>query len=311
MALIHRHPDVEDYLLEMSLLDIRARGGVADLVEEGKMVLITDYRLDLDLAIFATLSKTLDAIDDPLVRRQLKKLEAPMFFDGAKPRGWGNRLRFDDPVRQALFDVMCRGDRDVFNRASTALRQAHDQALRLFETCFAGYDPYRLVPSVRLTQTLFENLHWDDHSIDDDFHQARIFANLDTRPRIWHVSHPIAAMMRLCYDEHDLARFAGKDPNEMLFYINGTILGGFDKPWLDDQPRHRIAFDPGEVWLGESRLISHQIYYGEAALVYMWFMRAGSMADPDRRFNLQVERVHAEMRARGAASTIAPTSSTP
>ena len=250
MALIERHPDVEDYILEMSLAEIAARGGVADLFEEGKLILIKDYRLDVDFAALAEMEKSLEALDDPKLRRQIKKLEAPQLFDGPAPRRWG-RTRLDDPLRQALFDVACRGDRDLFLRAGAALRRAHDEALRLFDTCFAQYDPFRLVPSVRLTRTLFENLHWDDHSLDDDFHQARIFANLDTRPRIWHVSHRFTAMMRLLYDEHDLGRFAGKDPNEMLFYINSEVLGGSNRKWMDTIPRHRIAFEPGEVWLGE------------------------------------------------------------
>ncbi len=302
MAVIERHPDVEDYFLEMTLPEISARGGVADLVEEGRMVLIKDYRLEVDAAVFDQLEKSLDAVEDLQIRRNLKKLEAPMFFEGARRRGWGRRLTFDDPVRQTLFDVVCRGDRTLFERAGKALREAHDQALRLFDVCYAGYKPYRLVPSVRLTQTLFENLHWDDHSIDEDFHQARVFANLDTRPRIWHVSHRITDMMRQLYEEHDLARFAGEDPNRLLFYINSKVLGGLSNKWMDTQPRHRIAFDPGEVWLGESRLISHQIYYGESALVYMWFMRAASMANPDKRFNAQIEQLHAEMRRRRAGT---------
>ena len=300
MALIERHPDVEDYILEMSLPQIAARGGVADLIEEGKMVLIKDYRLDVDFAALGELEKSTAAIGDRQLRRQIKKLEAPQFFDGPKPRRWG-RVRLDDPLRQALFDVMCRRDRKLFSRAADALSHAHDEALRLFDVCLSGYDPFRLVPSVRLTRTLFENLHWDDHSIDEDFHQARIFANLDSRPRIWHVSHRITDMMRQLYDQHDLGRFAGRDPNEMLFYINSQVLGGSSNKWMDQAPRHRIAFDPGEVWLGESRLIAHQIYYGESALVYMWFVRAASMVDPARRFNAQVEAVHGEMRQRDAA----------
>jgi hypothetical protein len=298
MALIERHPDVEDYFLELTLPEIAARGGVADLVEEGKLILIKDYRLDVDFAAIEGLTRTTEAIDDANLRRQIKKLEAPHFFDGTAPRWTMRGRKYDDPLRQALLDVLCRGDRALFDRVGTALHDAHDEALRLFESCFAGYEPYRLVPSVRLTETLFENLHWDDHSIDDDFHQARIFANLDSRPRIWHVSHRITEMMRRLYDEHALGRFAGQDPNKMLFYINSTVLGGQKKKWLDAQPRHRIAFDPGEVWLGESRLLSHQIYYGQSALVYMWFVRASSMKNPDNRFNVQVEKVHAEMRAR-------------
>lgn len=292
MALIIRHPDVEDYIVEMSLQDVVKRGGVADLVETGHIIILTDYRLDFDFEPLQQLSRSLDEVDDPQLRRHVKKLEAPQFFSEAP--SW-RKPAFRDPLRQTLLDTLCRGDRKLFKRTAAALRHAHDEALRIFAAAFPAYDAYRLVPSVRITRTLFENLHWDDHSIDDDFHQARVFANLDERPRIWHVSHRIPAIMRQLYDEHDLGRFAGRDPNELLNYINGEVLGGMHNTWMDTQPRHRIAFDPGEVWLGESRLISHQIYYGEAALVYMWFVRAASMADPANRFNAVVEEVHRTM----------------
>ena len=83
----------------------------------------------------------------------------------------------------------------------------------------------------------------------------------------------------------------------MLDYITGEVLGGTRKTWMDNQPRHRIAFDPGEVWLGESRLISHQIYYGERALVYMWFVDRID-GEPENRFNARIEELHHEMAAR-------------
>jgi hypothetical protein len=295
MALIERHPEIEDYFVELTLGEIQTRGGVADIFEEGRLILLKDYRLDFDFDALARLSKSIDQVEDRNIRRTLKKLTAPYFFEGEAPVEQNGRLIFADPVRQAIYDVLCRGDRDTFERASNALKLAHEEILRIFGISFPGYDAFRFIPSVRLTRTLFENLHWDNHSIDDDFHQARIFSNLDNRPRIWNVSRRFTAWMRTFYVEHDLARFAGKDPNLMLDYVNGEVLGGTTKTWMDNEPRHRIAFDPGEVWLGESRIISHQIYYGESALVYMWFVRAATMADPDNRFNVRVEQVHREM----------------
>jgi hypothetical protein len=314
MALIERHPDVEDYFVEMSLDQIRDRGGVADLVEEGNLVLIKDYRLDFDFDVLGRLAKSTDGVDNPAIRRNVKKLQATYFFEGEPPVERNGRLIFSSPVQQAAFDVLCHGDKDLFDRTSKALRHAHDEALRIFGLAFPAYEPFRMIPSLRLTRTLWENLHWDDHAIDDDFHQARVFGNLDTRPRIWHVSHRFPQIMRLLYEEHDLGRFAGKDPNLMVGYINAEVLGGLNSKWLDKLPRHRIAFDPGELWLGESRLVSHQIYYGEAAMVYMWFLRSECMSDPDRRFNVRVEQVHREMReladARSPATAATPASAT-
>lgn len=301
MAVIERHPEVENYILELSLPEIRERGGVADLVEDGRIVVIKDFRLDLGSGVLDRIAKSTDSIEDPEIKKQLKKLESTAFFEGEQPKRWG-RQRFKNPVRQALFDTLCKGDPDLFHRASDVLRQAHEQALHVYEACFAGYRSFRLVPSVRLTRTIFENLHWDEHWIEDDFHTARVFANLDSRPRIWHLSHRFPEIVRRLYREHGLQRFAGKDPNELLSYINSNVLGGLSSKWKDGLPRHRIAFEPGEVWVGESRLVAHQIYYGEAALVYMWLVEASSMSNPDNRFNAQVERVHEQMRVRRTAA---------
>jgi len=295
VALIERHPAVEDYFTELSLAEVAERGGVADIFEEGRVVLLKNYRLDFDFGALAALSKSTEAVSDPVLRKKLKKMTAPLFFEGDRPVRKGGRLLFRDPLRQAVFDVICNGDEDTFERAARALESAHGEILRLFDICFPAYDSFRLVPSIRLTRTLFENLHWDNHSIEDDFHQARIFANLDTRPRIWHVGHRFPDWIRMHYDEYDLGRFAGKDPNLLIDFVTGEVLGGTRKTWMDNEPRHRIAFDPGEVWLGESRLISHQIYYGEAAMVYMWFVNAASMADAENRFNNRVEAVHRAM----------------
>lgn len=298
MAIIERHPAIEDYFVEMSPRDIEARGGIADIFEDGRIILLKDYRLDVDFAALGALAKSTAQIADVNLRRKLKKMTAPMFFEGEPPASKWGRFRFRDPVRQAIYDVLCGSNRKIFDRASRVLEHAHDELLSLFDLCFPNYEAFRQVPSIRLTQTLFENLHWDNHSIEDDFHQARIFANLDSRPRIWNVGHRLPDWLRLHYDEYDLGRFAGKDPNLLIDFITREVLGGTRKTWMDHEPRHRVAFEPGEVWLAESRLISHQIYYGEAAMVYMWFVTPQSMANPANAFNSRVEALHKEMQQR-------------
>jgi hypothetical protein len=37
-------------------------------------------------------------------------------------------------------------------------------------------------------------------------------------------------------------------------------------------------------------------------MVYMWFVKPGSMANPSNRFNEQVEMIHRQMRASAAAA---------
>ena len=68
-----------------------------------------------------------------------------------------DQVIFREPVRQATFDVLCKGDRAIFDRAARALKSAHDEVVRIFGICFPDYDPFRFIPSVRLTRTLFEN----------------------------------------------------------------------------------------------------------------------------------------------------------
>jgi hypothetical protein len=301
MAIIELHPDVEDYFLELSLSEIAYRGGIADIFEEGRLILLKDYRLPVDTSSLTKLHKSLDSVTDPEMRRRIKKLTTPQFFSSGGMTEERGQLVFTDSTRQAIYADLCRGDRDLFREAAAALEAAHRELLRIFDICFPAYEPFRLIPSARLTRTLFENLHWDNHSIDDDFHQARIFANLDSRARIWNVGHPFPDWVRRSYAEHNLDRFAGKDPNLMIDYANGHVLGGTQEIWKDIAPRHRVAFEPGEVWLAESRLISHQIVYGESAMVYMWFVRNESMADPENRFNRRVEAVHQEMQGKAAA----------
>ncbi|MCW2338518.1 hypothetical protein M2337_002751 [Sphingobium sp. B2D3A] len=309
MARVDRHPEVKDYIVEMTLGEIQARGGVADLSEDGQLIVLADYRLPIDHAAFDALDKRAEVISDLGIRRKVKKLTDDAFLAGKPPRRrsifdrTGPARVFNDRLRQTVFDVLCRGDPDIFDRTRTALKVAHDEMLRIFGICFPSYNPFRFIPSIRLTQTLFENLHWDNHSIDDDFHQARLFGNLDARPRIWHVSHHSDDYLRLIYDEFDLGRFAGKDPNLLLEYIHADLLGGLTDTWMEHLPKHKIAFESGEVWSGESRLISHQIFYGEAAAVFMWFMKATDMVNPKNRFNERVAAVHRDMAGRRSYHT--------
>lgn len=294
MALIERHPDVADMIVEMSLAELKVRGGVADLVESGHLIIIDDYRLPNPLEVFARLEKSLDKLGDSPIARKLKKLEAQHILDERLPSPW-SRPTFKTEIGEAVFEQLCQCSRSLYRQLHQSLAIADQELKRIFELAFPQYRPFRFIPSLRLTQTLFENLHWDNHGIDADFHQARVFANLDVRPRIWHVSHRILDQARALYREHGLGRFRGRDPNEMVAYLTREVLGGMTAQWRDTFPRHRIAFDPGQVWLGESRHLSHQIYYGEAAMVYMWFVNQEDMAVPSARFNVALERLHAEM----------------
>jgi hypothetical protein len=285
MAKIIKHADVEDYFVERTLDEIKSTPhGLIPEYEANRLIVLKDYRLPIDFDAFAEMNANTQAAS-PALQKQLKKLMATHILQ-ASPAS-------TEPLHRAIFETFCNGDEVLFNRVQSAMRAAHEAVLELFRTCFPNYEHFRVVPSVRLTRTMFENLHWDNHNIDDDFQQVRIFVNLDERPRIWNVSHNFVNFARSVYRDHGLERFAGRDPNEMNDYIVGKILGGTAGACRDAFPRHVVAFEPGEVWFGESRMISHQIYYGERAMVYMFFVKPEGMLDRRRRFNAQVEDLHA------------------
>jgi hypothetical protein len=284
MANIIRHPNVEDYFVERTLREVKnSPSGLIEDYEANRLILLKNYRMAVDFEAFAQMSGNASGADKRF-QKTLKKLSAHHILRAT--------VDSDDPVHRGVIEVLCNNDTALFERVRSAMKEAHKEALRLFEVCFPGYEYFRVIPSVRLTRTMFENLHWDNHRIDDDFQQVRIFVNLDQRPRIWNVSHTFTGFARQIYEKHNLGRFAGQDPNNMNNYIVGDVLGGTRSACLDTLPRHVVAFDPGEVWFGESRMISHQIYYGERAMVYMFFVKPSGMLDQGRRFNAQVEALH-------------------
>jgi hypothetical protein len=116
MALIERHPEVSDYFVNMPLAEIRERGGIADLFEEGRLIVIADYRLDVDFEALAALSKSTDGIADPELRRKLKKLTSPYFFKGPAPEEIGDRLvQIDAKFRELSYPLQPRLEVDTIN----------------------------------------------------------------------------------------------------------------------------------------------------------------------------------------------------
>lgn len=222
MARIVRHPAVEDYFVELSLDEIKVRPhGIIDLYEANRLVILKGFRMPVDLSIFQMMSGNLSKIEDPSVKKAIKKLESLKFFEGPPVRAMSSpahdkstrpaagRGQLAEDVQRALYDVLCNGDAALYRAARDAMRKAHENVMELFRICFPDYDYFRVVPSVRLTTTLFENLHWDNHQIAEDFQQVRIFSNLDQRPRIWHTSHNFIAYAESLYKQHGFEKFKG------------------------------------------------------------------------------------------------------
>jgi hypothetical protein len=72
--------------------------------------------------------------------------------------------------------------------------------------------------------------------------------------------------------------------------LNMAIFGGWELAGRDGRPRHIGFFEPGEIWLVDSRKVSHQIFYGRRAVSTEFAVDNASMDDPSTHYYAMVER---------------------
>ena len=110
------------------------------------------------------------------------------------------------------------------------------------------------------------------------------------------------------YGEQRLRRFAGRNGDDLNYFVNNNVLGGMRTPCLDRLPKNHIAFEQGEVWLCETRIVSHQIYHGAKAFAAMYFSTPDSMDRPALAFDQRIARLH-EQHVRAAPGSAAAAAS--
>jgi len=282
MARIIMNPKVAENVVS---LDMDAPGGT-DLIrkhyEDGDVVILKDKRLDLDYKFLNSLNFNIDA--SPEILKRVKKFTHGKIM-GLKP---GSK----DETGRALFEQTFQGDPGRLQAYKEQVEYGNKQLFDIYKKIFPKYEDYKLAYTWRFTETIFENLHWDNIGIDDDYQQVRIFVNVDSAPRIWHVSHKIDEYAKANYEKENLGRWKKLVPDSFNSKVNNEILGGMARPLLDGLEVHHIAFEQGEIWLAETRIASHQIYSGRQAIACMYYIKHESMDNPSKRFNKRVENVH-------------------
>jgi hypothetical protein len=283
MATIIRDPLVADHIVELDAQSEEDCAEVRRRYEEGNLLLLRGVRFDLDFKFLNSLDFDVDGPPDIL--RKLKKYggEKIIALDPAKLSGG-----VDEFVFRTVFDA----DEGKLSYFQEQARSGDKQSDALYARLFPDYVTTRRVYTWRFTSTKYENLHWDNFGIPEPFHQVRIFTNIASSPRLWRTSHRVDHFADTIYEEHDLARFAGKIGDELNFFVNNSVLGGMKTPCLDRLPKHHIAFEQGDVWLCETRIVAHQIYHGEKAFAAMYFSDPASMDRPELGFEARIERLH-------------------
>jgi hypothetical protein len=136
----------------------------------------------------------------------------------------------------------------------------------VYRAVFGEYSFDRRVVVWRLNTIRAENMHVDTYGKEHKLHFARMFLNLDTQPRIWHTSWRIEDMLRRANGRIAPEDIQGLSRAEVWNKLNAAFFGKNSRQFWDDQPRHIAFFDPGDVWVVDSRQVSHQIFYGRRAL---------------------------------------------
>jgi len=282
MATIFKNPNLTDYFQVVD--DITAQTPLESIpsylvpYEEGKVLYFKNLKFDIDHEFWASvpsaqfegLKKMMCHVDGDrqpeLIDRALAKFEAPT----------------------ELTEALRKNMADLFR-----------QVMPIYYRIFAGYQ-YGVRRTVwRLKETLNENLHFDTYKDVEEYpdHFARMFINLDTQPRIWHTSWLIDEIYEKFGSKMSKDTVDKTTTNRFWRELNHTAFGRGHE-WWDGSPRHIAYFDPGDVWVVDSRQVSHQIYYGRRAISIDFVVRRDSMLDPKKHYMALAERYRAELQGR-------------
>lgn len=297
MATIVRDPLVADHILE---LDIQSEDDCAEVrrcYEEGYLILLRGSHFDLDYGFLNSLDFDVDG--PPEILRKLKKYGGEKIVS-LEPSSSG-------AIDQFVFGTIFGSDAGKLRYFQDQVKSGNAQSDALYARVFPNYVTTREVYTWRFTSTRFENLHWDNFGIPEPFHQVRIFTNIASSPRLWRTSHRIDDFAGSIYEERGLAQFADKIGDDLNRFVNKAVLGGMKAPCLDRLPKHHIAFEQGEVWVCETRIVAHQIYHGEKAFAAMYFSDPKSMDRPELTFDARIARLHEKHRSDRRSSNVLAT----
>lgn len=177
----------------------------------------------------------------------------------------------------------------------------YESLLPVYNAIFSGYEFAKRKVVWRLNTTMNENMHVDVYSEEKDEHFARMFVNLDTQPRIWHTSWTIDDILDRLDGRLSEKTIREASRADLWREIALTLFGESPAEWWDDQPRHVAYFDPGDIWIVDSRQVAHQIFYGRRALSIDFAVHRSSMRNPERHYLQFADRFRAKQASAVAA----------
>lgn len=293
--LLFRNDAVEDYfeVVEEPEIDEAAARHIATSYENGKAILLKGLKPEFDAEFFAGIEWPQTAV--------LKKLKSDRVVAYHESVLAGKSPAHDPLARRnSAPDQYSKMLTETFGgdmgRLDIFVENVRSLNLFLFDLMHRIFPSYKYkTPSYtyRLSDTVNENLHVDTYREDLPDHHVRLFINLDTIYRIWHTSHTLETM--LANDLHRLSRdfLETATPGRICHELNHAVFGGFEIAGREGAPKHICFFEPGDVWLVDSRKVSHQIFYGRRAVSTEFQVEPDSMLNPDLHYYRMVDRYRA------------------
>lgn len=286
MAVLFPHEQLEKYFSEIDPAEIcrdqATRQEIVRKYEEGHVFLLKNKKLVFDPQIFANVD--FDSIrtalrSDKLFKR-FKKFDARQFLDSVK--------KLDD-FGQLVIAQCFNGDKKKAARFCEELIAINQQLGDVLGTIFKDYkilDPHT---TWRLQQTVNEDLHIDVYDSEMP-HHLRIFTNLDSAPRIWYTSYTLKHLLDHYVPQFDIEYLRSTEPEAIFRRLNSEVLGGYARAGRDSNPKHIAFFEPGDLWIVDSRKIVHQIFFGRKAVSTEYKIDTGSMLNPEQHYYTMLKR---------------------
>ena len=268
-------PKLPNYFVEVDFCEANRESGILDqqvleAFEDGKCIYFKNWLVDFDREFFAKL--------DLENNRPAKKLKSKLGDDGSI-----------DPQLLAANLSQCAKDENTLVQFPVQAAHVSAQVTPILNRIFKNQVYTDQWLTWRMLETMHENLHVDVYGEERNEFQIRMFVNLDVVPRIWHTSHTLEGMLEQFGDLLTDDELAGLGPTALIKVLNFRVFGNVAEAGQDGQPRHTAFFHPGEVWMVDSRRISHQIFYGRRALSLDYFATPESMDDPSKFYIRSVE----------------------
>lgn len=279
MARIELSPNVDNYFEKMDWRESQDnlpafRKTLIAHYESGKVIVLenTPFRIDYDLLNQVTIPEG----------RRFKKLTDRFFLQPKLYR----------PADAQAFLATFGVNPAFYFKVRREVQSVNAQVREFGKTLFSSYEFLEWDVSWRFTQTGPEDLHLDSFGNNEDFQYVRIFINIDQKPRIWNVSHRLDELAKRYYGSGHLEKLRDRSGNEFCHALNLLAFGGMERAGQDGHDRHVVELEQGDVWLCDSRVVSHQIVSGQRLVASHFKVDTSSMMDPNAGINAKVRHLH-------------------